>query len=191
MDEHSPGVVTPAADAERLAPPRVPRHTIEVPPGHEVFLVGHAVGTQNYICLPSKAPAAGSAWVLFAPEATLFDHDGDQVITHFASPSQPAGDPTNPLATWQAKDNSTAWATKEKSLDSPSGSIPWLLLKVVATTRGRAGGHRLTETTFIQRVNTTGGVAPAAGCSAASDTGNKNFVAYTADYVFYRPTESD
>jgi hypothetical protein len=191
MDEHSQGAVTAAADAGRLAPPRVPPHTIEVPPGHEVFLVGHAVGTQNYICLPSKPPAAGSDWVLFAPEATLFDHEGLQIVTHFASPSEPGGDPTNPLATWQSKDNSAVWATRETSLDSPSGSIPWLLLKVVAARRGKAGGHRLTKTTYIQRVNTIGGVKPPTGCAASTDTAHKNFVAYTADYFFYRRAESD
>jgi hypothetical protein len=121
--------------------------------------------------------------VLFGPQATLFGHDCHQVVTHFASPSQPAGDPTNPLATWEGNDNSTVWATKEKSMDSPIGAIPWLLLKVVATQQGRAGGQRLTKTTYVQRVNTTGGVKPAAKCASSIDAGNKNFVPYTADYL--------
>lgn len=111
------------------------------------------------ICLPLQPPATGSDWVLFAPQATLFDDDGHQMVTHFASPTQPAGDPTNPLATWQANDNSSVWATREKSLDSPDGSIPWLLLRVVASTQGKAGGHALTKTTYIQRAT------PAAACS--------------------------
>jgi len=42
------------------------------------------------------------------------------------------------------------------------------------------------RTTFIQRVNTEGGVAPAAGCSLPADIGKRALVAYTTDYVFYR-----
>jgi hypothetical protein len=189
MTEGSPA--TSPAYPDTLSAPRIPPHTIQPPAGHELFLVGHAVGSQNYICLPSKPPATGSEWVLFGPQATLFGHESHQIITHFASRTQPAGDQTNPVATWQANDNSTVWATKEKSLDSPDGSIPWLLLKVVATTPGKAGGHRLTHTTYIQRVNTTGGVKPATACASPSDAGSKNFVPYTADYLFYRLVESD
>jgi hypothetical protein len=191
MDDDSPGAVAHRPHTHPLTPPSVPADTIEAPAGHEVFLVGHAVGSQNYICLPSKQPGGAPDWVLFAPQATLFDDEGHQVVTHFASPSEPEGDPTNPLATWEASDNSTAWATREKSLDSPAGSIPWLLLKVVATKRGKAGGRRLSKTTYIQRVNTTGGVKPTTRCAAATDAGNKNFVSYTADYYFYREADSE
>ncbi len=186
MNEDATSTTTASAYADTLMPPPLPADTIQAPPGHEVFLIGHAVGSQNYICLPSQPPATGSDWVLFGPQATLFDHDGHQIVTHFASPAAPKADPTNPLATWQGNDNSAVWATKDESLDSPDGSIPWLLLKAVATTPGKAGGRTLTETTYIQRVNTTGGVKPTAPCASSSDTGNKNFVPYTADYYFYR-----
>ena len=40
-------------------------------------------------------------------------------------------------------------------------------------------------TTYIHRVNTSGGVAPATGCSKLRDLGKKAFVPYTADYYFY------
>ena len=40
------------AHAYYVTPPRVPSN-IQVPAGNKVFLKGHAVGTQNYICLPS------------------------------------------------------------------------------------------------------------------------------------------
>ncbi len=52
------------AHADRVTPPPVPTQ-IQVPPGNEAFLVGHAVGTQNYVCLPS---GSGFAWTLFTPE---------------------------------------------------------------------------------------------------------------------------
>jgi hypothetical protein len=173
-----------------LAPPDVPPDTIEVPPGNEVFLVGHAVGSQNYIRLPLNPPETGSDWVLFAPQATLFDHAGRQIGTHFASSAPPKEDPTNPVPTWQDNDNSAAWATREKSLDSPDGSIPWLLLEVVATRRGKAGGRRLAGTTYIQRVHTTGGTKPPSDGTASADVGSRDFVPYTADYYFYRRAAS-
>jgi hypothetical protein len=67
------------------------------------------------------------------------------------------------------------------------GAIPWLLLKVVGADPGPTGGKRLTRTTFIQRLNTMGGVAPAPStrCTQSIDVGNKALVPYTADYIFY------
>ena len=43
----------------------------------------------------------------------------------------------------------------------------------------------MTGITYIQRVNTKGGVAPADPCAAAS-AGTKKQVAYQADYVFFK-----
>lgn len=39
--------------------------------------------------------------------------------------------------------------------------------------------------TNIQRINTTGGVAPAAGCASRDDAGKRARVPYTADYVYF------
>jgi hypothetical protein len=50
--------------------------------GATAILVGHTVGTQNYICLPS---GSGFKFVLFTPQATLFDDQGKQIITHCES----------------------------------------------------------------------------------------------------------
>src|ERR1700752_1279886 len=71
------------AQAARVTPPAVPTN-IQVPAGSKPFLAGHAVGTQDYICLPS---GSGFAWTFFAPQATLFPADEQQVITHFLSPN--------------------------------------------------------------------------------------------------------
>ena len=57
---------------------------------------------------------------------------------------------------------------------------------------GPGGGDMLVRTTFIQRVNTYGGLAPSTGCSAPADVGKKAFIPYTADYVFYfDPSEGE
>ena len=159
---------------------------IQVPAGNTAFLEGHAVGTQNYICLPS---GTGFAWTFFGPQATLFDDDDEQVITHFLSPNP--DERGMPRATWQhSQDTSTVWALAIASYSTPGfnarGDIPWLLLRVVGAEDGPTGGDGLTATTFIQRLNTSGGVAPSTGCTRSTDVGKRAFVAYKADYVFYK-----
>src|SRR5262249_36424367 len=56
-----------ATRAGNITPPPVPTD-IQVTGPNKVFLVGHAVGSQNYICLPSGSSVA---WTLFTPQATL------------------------------------------------------------------------------------------------------------------------
>jgi hypothetical protein len=165
-----------------------------VPAGNVLFLGTHATGTQNYVCQPS---GAGVAYVLFTPQATLFGEDGVQVITHFNSPNpdEPNTDPKvvapqgTIRATWQFKDTSRVWA----KVHQPNGAvtvkqdaIAWLLLDAVGHQNGPTGGDKLRKTTFVQRLNTTGGLAPSTGCSSLADVGNKAFVPYTADYFFYK-----
>jgi uncharacterized protein DUF3455 len=50
---------------------------------------------------------------------------------------------------------------------------------------GVGGGNTLSVATFVQRVNTVGGLAPATGCSSPDDIGTTAFVPYEADYVFF------
>jgi hypothetical protein len=179
--------VADQASRRHVTPPAVP-DLLKVEEGNEAYLVGHAIGTQNYVCLPA---GNGFAWSLFTPEATLFDDDYRQIITHFNSPNPIEHGTIRP--TWQdSRDTSAVWAKAEQSsTDAPfveAGAVAWLLLNVKDTGAqvGPTGGHRLTNTTFIHRVNTHGGVAPATGCGQPSDVGSRRFVPYTADYFFYR-----
>src|SRR5262245_9606075 len=179
--------LTIATRAEaQVIPPTVPANLV-VEAGNTPFLLGHAVGTQNYICL--MAPK-GFAWTFFGPQATLFGDDGQQLTTHFLSANP---DENGTLrATWQhSQDTSAVWAKAVATSTDPAyvvaGAIPWLKLQVVGMEQGPIGGSALFGTTFVQRVNTTGGIAPAAdGCKHADDSGKKALVPYTADYVFYR-----
>ncbi len=192
--------VSSPAHAGRVAPPSVPDN-LKVDAGNHAFLVGHALGTQNYVCAPS---ATGVAYVLFTPEATLFNDDGDQLITHFFSPNPDAGDPNKSAAvvadgairaTWQhSRDGSSVWAKLHVNDKGVSGSftpdptaVAWLLLDKVGVQDGLTGGNILSKTTQVQRLNTTGGVAPGPGhgCDSPSDLGHTAFVDYTADYFFY------
>jgi uncharacterized protein DUF3455 len=174
-----------AALATHIDPPQVP-DTLAVPAGSKAFLIGHAVGTQNYICLPDGAAAK---WVLFGPQATVFDDAGKQIMTHFLSPN-PAESGT-PRATWQHSDRtSSVWAMKIAESDDARyvepGAIKWFLLQVKGAEAGTREHDRLTQTTVVQRVNTSGGVAPANECAVSGDVGKTKFVPYTADYVFYK-----
>lgn len=174
------------AYAGGVTTPPVPAN-IQVPAGHKAYLVGQAIGTQNYVCLPADT---GVKFTLFTPQATLFSGH-KQVTTHYFSPN-PAENGTI-RATWQhSHDTSTVWgqvkegnASTDPAFVAP-GAIPWLLITVVGTQEGATGGNTLTATTFIQRVNTAGGVAPATGCTSSADVGKQAFVPYTTDYIFYK-----
>jgi hypothetical protein len=175
-------------DGDRNSPPPVPTD-IEVPEGNKLFFVGHAFGTQNYICLPSATSPTGVAWTLFGPQANLFDRHDRQITTHFLSPNPDEGGLAR--ATWQHSDDTSAvWARMAATSSDPAyvapGAIPWLRLEVVGDARGPQNGRALTPTTWIQRLNTTGGVSPAAGCTEAANVGARVFVPYTADYFFYK-----
>ena len=188
------------ARAEPIHVGNVP-FNIKVPAGNHAFLVGHGVGTQNYVCAPSASSPTGVAYALFTPQATLFNDDSKQLITHFFSPS-PSETNTNPAVvspggairvTWQHRDTSTIWAKLHQSGKDGNGAVTvdtkavaWLLLDKVGVQKGPTGGDTLTKTTFVQRLNTTGGLAPKTGCSSLTDVGNQAFVPYTADYFFYQ-----
>ena len=173
--------------AEQLVAPAVP-DGLEVDGPYKPFLKAHAFGTQNYICAPA-ATASGLDWVFIGPQATLFDDDVEQSLTHFFSKNP---DKENAIqATWQhSRDSSAVWATRHAgSLDSrfvAPNAIEWLLLDVSGAEYGPRGGDKLARTAFIQRVNTVGGVKPPSAECTAATLNVKRFVSYEADYFFYR-----
>jgi hypothetical protein len=206
------GTVTNAA-AQKIASPTTPA-LITPPAGNSAFLLGHAlVGTQGYVCLPK---GTGASWTVKGarPEATLFTTvfgKDFQIITHFLSPdTNPNEAAPNPLAfgnaTWQSSfDSSKVWAqvplSNSTTPPSPAsipagsdpscpntGSIACLLLQSIGSLQGPTGGKILTQTTFVQRLNTNGGSAPddADGCGSTTNVGNQRLVPYTADYYFFR-----
>jgi Protein of unknown function (DUF3455) len=153
------------------AEPAVPTK-IQVEDGNKVFLVGHAVGVQIYSC---NAASGSYSWGLVAPRADLYDDNGKVIVTHFGGPS------------WQAKDGSKVVGRRVDQVTVDSSAIPWVLPAADSTTAG-PDGDRLRRTTFIQRVATTGGLAPApAECSAAT-VGDRVEIPYTADYYFWKAT---
>jgi uncharacterized protein DUF3455 len=172
------------AHAQIVIPPVPPG--LEVPAGNTAFLLGHGVGTQNYECQPAPASPIGRvAWTLFTPQATLFNDQGEQIITHFASPNPAEGGIVR--VTWQdSQDTSSVWARATAMATVDPNSIPEVRLEVVGRHVGPNGGDTLFGTTFIQRLVTQGGLAPSTGCDQLPDVGHKAFIPYTAEYVFYR-----
>jgi hypothetical protein len=193
------GTVNHAA-AQRITPPTTP--TLITPPvGNTAFLLGRAAGTQGYVCLPTST---GASWTVNGarPEATLFTSILGlevQIITHFLSPDTNSNGIVDPVpfgsATWQSSlDSSKVWAQVLHGNTIPAGSDPscpnagsiaCLLLQSIGSQQGPAGGRVMTQVSFVQRLNTKGGSAPADGCSVAGDVGKQALVPYTADYYFF------
>jgi hypothetical protein len=143
---------------------------IQVPDGNKVFLVGHAVGVQIYVC---DTTPSGFRWVFVAPRANLYDDNGKLIATRFAGP------------TWQAKDGSYVAGHVEDRVTVDPTAIPWLFLSAASTGAG-TDGDRLAHTTYIQRTSTTGGLAPDPADCNADTAGTIEEVTYTADYYFWK-----
>jgi hypothetical protein len=162
----------PACPQEWTAIPVVDPSIAVPSAGGGVVLHGAATGTQSYACV-GAGDAGPPAWSLTGPHAELRDCRGAIVARHFASDAG-AGFPE-----WQAADGS--WVVAHKSATHTpgggAGSVSWVLL--AATDHGGTGV--LANVTYVQRVGTDGGVAPAGACTA----GVTADVPYTADYYFY------
>ena len=151
-----------------------PTSTISVPDKlkpavtESLSMIVRAKGVQIYECRAKKDQAGAYEWAFVAPEADLFDARGNKTGKHYAGPH------------WESTDGSKILGSVKERADAPTGAIPWLLLS--AKSVGPDGAF--SKVTSIQRVNTVGGVAPAAGCSQAV-AGTSARINYTADYYFF------
>lgn len=180
-----------SAPTGEIVPPPVP-DAVRVPEGNVPFFMGHATGTQNYMCLPVELNKYD--WVLVTPQATLFNDNDKPVATHFFS-LNPLEDETVRPEWLHGRDASRVWGEVfGKSSDAEfvePDAVPWLLLWVKGAAAGPNGGDTFTATTFIQRVKTTGGLKPTTDCYGLDNVGDMRFVPYTADYYFYKSIESE
>jgi hypothetical protein len=151
---------------------------LAVPDGNKVSFHAYAVGVQIYSATASAASPTGFAWTLQGPDAVLFDSDGNVVGSHyaFAGPTRPA---------WETLSGSRVVGSRTvPGVTVDPTAIPWLILNAVRT--NTVGPGVLERTTHIQRVNTSGGLAPSA---APTQLGQEARVAYSAEYFFYRETK--
>jgi hypothetical protein len=135
---------------------------LQVPAGNKVAFHVYAEGVQIYRW-------TGTSWGFVAPEAVLFEdpEDDDPVGSHYAGP------------TWESDSGSTVVGTVLERCTPDPDAIPWLLLGAVSS----EGPGIFDRVTFIQRVNTVGGKAPAVPGDVPGEVAR---VPYTAEYYFYR-----
>jgi hypothetical protein len=151
--------------------PEVP-HAIAVEDGNKVHFHGFGVGFQIYTW-------NGASWGIAVPEATLYDEDGNAVAMHFGVFDVNGGF-VGPA--WQSNSGSqVVGALPPAAIIVNMDAIPWLRLQALT----KHGPGVFAHTTFIQRVNTTGGKAPAEN---GTFVGQVARIPYTADYFFYRQT---
>ncbi len=143
--------------------PEVPEQIAVDTSTNKIHFHGLGIGVQIYTW-------NGSSWTGPVPEATLFDADGNVVAIHFAGP------------TWESNSGSKVVGTViPPRITVDTNAIPWLKLQAVTP----EGPGIFADTTFIQRVNTVGGKAPA---TPGTSVGQVARVPYMADYFFYRNT---
>ena len=143
---------------------------IQVATANTLVLETKASGIIEYQCSKEKDPLTTYKWTMVGPKAELTDKGGEKV-----------GDYSGPPARWAHKDGS--FVTGSQVAVSPNGSknIPLQLVKADV-----AGGQgALTAVSYVQRVNTQGGVAPSKKCTADNE-GEKAEVSYKAEYWFWK-----
>lgn len=139
---------------------------IKVPAGYSPILTVHAKGDQIYQCALNKGEYV---WETQAPDAKLFDAQGKIVGNHTVGPL------------WEYKEGSRVVGRVVNKIDmAPGKAISWLLVEVVS----HKGNGLFSNVSFINRINTHGGLPPSSGCDA-NHLGSEKRIAYTADYVFY------
>jgi len=139
---------------------------IRAPSGSTPILLTHAQGDQIYQCALNQG---NYAWKIEAPDAKLLDEDGQVVGNHYTGP------------VWEYKEGSRVEGRIISRLEVNSeASISWLLVKVVA----HIGKGLFSSVSYINRINTHGGLPPVSGCDG-NHLGSEKRIPYTADYVFY------
>ncbi|HEY3037980.1 MAG TPA: DUF3455 domain-containing protein [Pyrinomonadaceae bacterium] len=156
----------PSSVAKASEGPELPAQcvSIEIPAGNKLAFHVYARGVQIYRW-------NGATWEFQAPRASLFAEENyfGEVGTHYMGPK------------WESKSGSVVEGrrvTGTGCTPDPT-AIAWLLLSKYST----SGSGIFSTVTYIQRVNTAGGLIPTA---PGSTEGELQEVPYTAEYYFYR-----
>jgi hypothetical protein len=147
--------------------PAVP-DAVKVPLTESLAFKANAKGVQIYESRVKKDDPSKYEWAPKGPEADLYDAQGKKIGRHYAGP------------TWESNDGSkVVGEVKGKSDATDAAAVPWLLLSA----KVHEGSGVFSAVTYIQRVNTAGGKAPAE-CDEKS-AGKEFRAPYTAVYLFY------
>ena len=163
-----------AIAAAQTVPRQVPDN-LKVPAAEAVLLQATGEGKQIYVCRAKADDPDQFAWVLDRPEAQLIGAGGVVIGKHYKGP------------VWEAADGSKVGGEVQGRAEAPGGKgVPWLLLKAAS----HQGTGTFAHVTYIQRVDTAGGLAPAAGCDK-SHAGAEAAADYRAAYFFYGAGDSE
>jgi len=143
---------------------------VQVPAGHRVVMETIGVGEITYECRAKANAADQFEWAFVGPKAVLNDRAGKAVGSYYGPP-----------ATWASQDGSRLTGTQVAVAPLMAGSIPAQLVKA----NPAMGNGAMTGVTYIQRVATRGGVAPAMPCNDGAK-GSQQVVKYQADYIFWK-----
>lgn len=143
---------------------------VMVPADQKVYMETVGVGEITYECRAKKDAAGQFEWVFAGPDAKLLDRAGKQVGKYYGPP-----------ATWEAVDGSKITGKQLATAPGGTGNIPFQLVQA----NPAMGKGAMEGVSYIQRVATQGGVAPASACGAGN-VGAKQIVKYQADYIFWR-----
>jgi hypothetical protein len=142
---------------------------VKVPAGHKVAMETVGVGEITYECRAKANTTDAFEWVFVGPVADLNARSGAKLGSYYGPP-----------ATWAAHDGSKITGAQVAVAPGGTGNIPFQLVK--ANPASSAGA--MMGVTYVQRVATKGGVAPADPCVSAA-VGKKSVVKYQADYIFW------
>jgi hypothetical protein len=156
------------AHAASMAAPDLPA-AVAAPAGHQSVMTLKGVGTITYECRNKAGAEGAQEWVFVAPDAVLQDTNGRTVGKYYGGP------------TWEHSQGSKVTGKQVAVAPAGAGSIPFQLVQ----TAPAMGSGPFNGVTYIQRVNTMGGVAPSIPCTAAT-IGTRQTVGYSADYVFFK-----
>ena len=159
-----------ATQPAKMASAAMVPETMQVPAGHQVAMETVGVGMITYQCRVKKDMAGQYEWAFAGPDAKLMDRSGKQVGKYYGPP-----------ATWEAMDGSKITGKQLAVAPGGAGNIPLQLVQADPA----MGQGAMTGVTYIQRLKTQGGVAPAADCGAPN-VGAQLTVNYQADYVFWK-----
>lgn len=141
---------------------------IAVPAGKPAMTL-KGVGKLTYECRAKAGTNDAFEWAFVGPDALLQEMGGRTVGKYYGGP------------TWEHSDGSRITGKQLAIAPGGSGNIPLQLVQ----TNSATGSGAFSGVTYIQRVNTQGGVAPALPCNASAVT-SRQTVDYSADYVFYK-----
>lgn len=143
---------------------------VQVPAGQRIAMETVGAGDITYECRAKKDMPSAFEWVFVGPDAKLMDRSGKVVGRYYGPP-----------ATWESNDGSKVTATQLAVAPASAGNIPLQLVKA----NPAMGMGAMQGVTYIQRVATQGGVAPAVACTA-TNAGQKQVVKYQADYIIWK-----